>query len=369
MTDTSDVLVIGGGIAGVGAAARMAPDASVTVLEAESAIGFHSTGRSAALYIRNYGNPTLRVLNAASEPVFTSPEGISDESLLSPRGALLLASEDELPRLEDYLQDAAGLERLSEDEAVSIVPILRPGVFVAAAYERTAQDIDVDRLLQGFARLLRRQGGRVVTGTRATAIARQDGVWRVDTAAGSFEAPVLVNAAGAWADEVARLAGVTPIGLVPMRRSAAILPAPEGYEIAGWPLFGNVGESWYAKPDAGKLMVSPADEDPVEPHDAWADDMVLAEGLYRFEQAVTIPVTRVERNWAGLRSFVEDRSPVVGFAPDAEGFFWLAGQGGYGVQTSPALSALAADLCLGRSPDLPANIVAALSPDRLSDSG
>jgi D-arginine dehydrogenase len=365
VSEVSDVLVIGGGIAGVGAAARMAPDASVIVLEAEEAIGSHSSGRTAAIYIRNYGNATLRRLNAASEPVFKSPEGISEESLFSPRGALLIAAPDELPRLEGYLEGASGLQRISADEAVSLVPILRRDRMVAAAIEPDAQDIDVDRLLQGFARLLRRNGGRIVTSAPATRIERRDGVWRVETPAGAFEAPLIVNAAGAWADDVARLAGVAPVGLVPMRRSAAILPAPEGYEIGRWPLFGNVDETWYAKPEAGKLMVSPADEDPVEPHDAWADDMVLAEGLHRFEQAVTVPVTRVERSWAGLRSFVGDRSPVVGFAPDAQGFFWLAGQGGYGVQTSPALSALAADLCAGRPSGLPADVVAALAPDRL----
>jgi D-arginine dehydrogenase len=365
MSEVSDILVIGGGIAGIGAAARIAPDASVTVLETEDTIGRHASGRSAAVFIGNYGNATLRALNAASEPVFKEPEGIAEESLLSPRGAMMVASGDELPALDAYLDGSSGLERVSRDEAVSIVPILRRDKIVAAALEWGAQSIDADRLLQGFARILRRHGGKIVTEAKANSIARQDGVWRVRTPAGDFEAPVLVNAAGAWADKVARLAGVATVGLVPMRRSAAILPAPEGFAIDGWPVFGNIGESWYAKPEAGKLMVSPADEDPVEPHDAWADDMVLAEGLHRYEQAVTVPVSRVERNWAGLRSFVRDRSPVVGFAPDAEGFFWLAGQGGYGMQTSPALSALAADICADRTPALPADIVAALKPDRL----
>jgi D-arginine dehydrogenase len=177
----------------------------------------------------------------------------------------------------------------------------------------------------------------------------------------------MVNAAGAWADTVAEMAGVQRLGLTPLRRSAAILPAPEGHDVRGWPAVCSMAETWYAKPEAGKLMVSPADEDPVEPHDAWADDMVLAEGLDRYAQAVTTPVTRVERTWAGLRTFAPDRTPVVGFDPTAEGFFWLAGQGGYGIQTAPALSRLAAALLKGDDGKavLPGEVVTALAPGRL----
>ncbi len=366
MTETSDFLVIGGGIAGAGAAARLAPDASVTVLEMEDALGRHSTGRSAAIYIRNYGNRTLRALNRASEPVLETPEGISDQSLLSPRGEMLIATEDELEAFEAYLKGADGMEVLNADEAVALFPLLRRDCIAAAAIERDASDIDVDRFLQGCARLARRHGASFVTEAPARKISRVSGSWRVETPKGVFEAPVLINAAGAWADQIAGLATVGRIGLVPMRRSAAIVPPPEGVDVTGWPLVASASESWYVKPDAGKLMVSPADEDPVEPHDVWADDMVLAEGLHRFEQAVTMPVTRVERNWAGLRSFVADRTPVVGFAPDAEGFFWLAGQGGYGVQTAPALSRLTADLCFSRPSELAADVVLALNPARLA---
>ncbi|SDE81833.1 NAD(P)/FAD-dependent oxidoreductase [Limimaricola pyoseonensis] len=359
-----DVIVIGGGIAGISAGAEIAAEARVLVLEAEPAIGYHATGRSAALFIRNYGNATLRALNAAAAPFLDAPEGVCEGSLLTPRGELLVATEDELGALEAYAEGSDGLERLEAKEAVELVPILRPERIAAAVLERDAQDIDVDRMLQGYARLLKSRGGRVETGQRIEAVAREGGVWRVRTADGAFEAPVVVDAAGAWADTVARLAGAAPCGVAPLRRSAAILPAPEGHDIAHWPMFGSASEAWYAKPDAGKLMVSPADEDPVEPHDAWADDMVLAEGLHRFEQAVTMPVTRVERSWAGLRSFAPDRAPVVGFDPACVGFFWLAGQGGYGVQTAPALSRLAADLVAGRAPALAAPVVAALDPSR-----
>ncbi|MEX0582692.1 MAG: FAD-binding oxidoreductase, partial [Sneathiella sp.] len=193
------------------------------------------------------------------------------------------------------------------------------------------------------------------------------GLWSVETPAGVFQAPVLINAAGAWADLVADMAGIKRVGLTPMRRSAILLPAPPDHDITRWPLFVTASEQWYAKPEAGKLFVSPADEDPVEPHDAWPDDMVMAEGLDRFEKAVTVPVTRVEKSWAGLRSFVPDRTPVVGFDGEADGFFWLAGQGGYGMQTAPALAALATALCLRKTAALPQNIISALSPRRFSD--
>lgn len=365
MSETSDIIVIGGGIAGVSAGARMANDARVTLLEAEEAIGYHATGRSAAIYIRNYGNAALRALNAASEPVFLEPEGISESSLLSPRGLIYVALPEHVSAIDELLQGATGMERLSPEEALRRVPILRREAVADAAMEPGAQDIDVDRLLQGFARLLRRRGGRIVTQARVNKIERKGGAWRVETPQGAFTAPIIVNAAGAWADAIARMAGAEPLGLTPMRRSAVIVPAPEGHDVSAWPLFACAGEGWYAKPEAGKLMVSPADEDPFEPFDAWPDDMVLAEGLHRFQQAVTMPITRVERSWAGLRSFFPDRTPAVGFAPGMDGFFWLAGQGGYGVQTSPALSALAADLCAGRTSSLPDEVVRALAPERL----
>ncbi|WP_420413104.1 NAD(P)/FAD-dependent oxidoreductase [Roseibium sp.] len=365
MIKKSDFLIIGGGIAGAGAAARLAPHASVTLLEMEDAPGRHATGRSAAIYIRNYGNATLRALNVASEPVLEVPVGLSDHSLLTPRGEMLIATEDELGAFHDYLAGAEGMEVLSPDEAVGLFPLLRKEKIAAAAIERAAKDIDVDRLLQGFIRLAKQDGAELVTRAPAETIRREGQVWQVSTPADTFEAPVLINAAGAWADVVADLAGVQKIGLQALRRSAAIIPPPDGIDITSWPLVASASESWYAKPDAGKFMVSPADEDPVEPHDVWADDMVLAEGLHRFEQAVTMEVTRVEHSWAGLRSFVKDCTPVVGFAPDREGFFWLAGQGGYGVQTAPALSQLTADLCLGKEPVLPHEVVTALNPSRL----
>ncbi|HMA14833.1 MAG TPA: FAD-binding oxidoreductase [Kiloniellaceae bacterium] len=371
MSDTADILFIGGGMAGIGAAARAAPAAKVIVLEAEDQPGRHSTGRSAAIFIGNYGNATVRAANAASQGELASPpDDLADSSLLTPRGELLIATAEEVERFEQHMAGASETEEIDPDEAVRRFPILRRERIARACYDSTAEDIDVDRLLQGYLRLLRRLGGRLVTDARAGEIAHRDGTWRVTTSAGEFEAPVVVNASGAWADTTAKLAGLPPLGLQPLRRSAAILPAPEGRDVTGWPAVCSMSETWYAKPEAGKLMVSPADEDPVDPHDAWPEDMVLAEGLDRYEQAVTVPVTRVERTWAGLRTFAPDRTPVVGFDPAAEGFFWLAGQGGYGIQTAPALSRLAAALLTGGDGGdvLPRDAVAALAPHRLRAS-
>jgi D-arginine dehydrogenase len=362
-----DVIVIGGGMAGISAAARIAAEARVLVLEAEPQLGYHSTGRSAAIFIRNYGNATLRALNAISARFFDAPGEVSNAPLLTPRGELLLAGEAELDVLEEYAAGSDGLARLTAREARDLVPILRPEPIAAAVYERDAQDIDVDRMLQGFARLLKARGGRIETGLRVAALRRAAGLWHVEASGGArYSAPVIVNAAGAWAAEIGRLAGALEIPLTPCRRSAAVLPPPEGQSPDGWPLFGSVTETWYAKPDAGRLMVSPADEDPVEPQDAWADDMVLAEGLDRYERAVTVPVTRVEANWAGLRTFAPDRTPVAGFDPQAEGFLWLAGQGGYGIQSAPALAEIAAALCTGTMPEAQRGLAVALAPDRFA---
>jgi glycine/D-amino acid oxidase-like deaminating enzyme len=233
-----------------------------------------------------------------------------------------------------------------------------------AAYADHAWDVDTDLLMQRFARDARSHGARLLTRAAAQTITRQAGAWEVTTPQGPFRAKVLVNAAGAWVDRIAQMAGVAPLGFTPLRRSMARIPAPEGRDPARWPMIFAAGESWYMKPDAGALIVSPAEEDPAEPHDAWADDMVLAEGLARYEAFVTEPVTRLISNWAGLRTFSPDRTLVIGADAAEPSFFWLAGQGGQGFQTCPAASQLAADLILGRAPGLSAGLVAALSPLR-----
>lgn len=355
----SDIVIIGGGIAGLSAGARLSADARVTVLESESALGFHASGRSAALFEQNYGLPSTVALNKASAEYHQSANG----GYLSPRGFLLTAQAHERAAF-DMDANTLGVDPISPEQALDLVPILDRTKLAFAGYHAEAYDIDTDRMLQDFAREIRRNGGAVVTDAPVTGITRQGGNWQITTPKGTHTAARLVNAAGAWADQVAVLAGIAPLGITPHRRSMARLPAPGGHDVSAWPMFFGVGETWYAKPDAGALLVSPADEDPVEPHDAWADDMVLAEGLARYEAMVTEPVTRLLASWAGLRSFSPDRALVLGPDPDAPSFVWCAAQGGYGFQTAPAASQLVADLIMGRAPVLPADLVASLAPAR-----
>jgi D-arginine dehydrogenase len=353
-----DFLIIGGGIAGISAAARMSHLGSVVVLEAEAALAHHASGRSAALYEPNYGLAPVVALSQASGDYFRSLPNI-----LSPRGLMILAKAGEDAAFAKDIK-VMDLPEISVEAARAIVPILNPDVVKRAAHAPHAWDIDTDMLIQGFAREARSNGAQIVTGAQVTAIAKRPEGWVVQSAAGEFSAKTLVNAAGAWADTVATMAGVRPLGIQPNRRSMARIPAPGGHDVSGWPMMFGCGETWYAKPDAGALIVSPAEEHPMEPHDAWADDMVLAEGLARYEEMVTEPVTRLISNWAGLRSFAPDRVLVIGRDLREPEFFWLAGQGGYGFQSSPAASQLAADLIGGRVPEAAPDLVAALSPAR-----
>ncbi|NDV02176.1 NAD(P)/FAD-dependent oxidoreductase [Pseudoroseicyclus tamaricis] len=354
----SDFIVIGGGIAGLSAGARLAELGRVTLLERESHLGYHSSGRSAALYEQSYGLPSTVALNRAS--------GAELEALavLSPRGLLLVGRESEA---EDFAADIAAMEltEIGPDEALSHCPILDPAVVDRAAYDPGAWDIDTHGLMTRFGEMIR-TNGEIRTGAEVTGITREAGLWRVTLKSGeTVEAPVLVNAAGSWADGVARLAGIAPLGLTPFRRSMARIPAPEGHEVRGWPMVMGPGEGWYMKPDAGALIVSPSEEDPAEPHDAWADDMVLAEGIDRYQAYVTAEVTRLIGSWAGLRTFAPDRQLVLGPDPDEPSFLWCAGQGGYGFQTSCAASRLVASHVGGPATELSAEVVAALHPARL----
>ncbi len=369
MTDeiSIDIAIVGAGIAGAGLAADLAGDFRVVLLEQENRPGYHSTGRSAAIFIRNYGNAVIRALSRASAPLFRGAEPeLFPTPLLKERGVLHLADEGSLPKFKELLAGGDGLHELTLGQAVAKVPVLRRDVLRAAAYEPDAQDIDVNALHQGWLRKASAHGARLLTDAPVTRAARAGGEWRIETPKGIVRAGILVDAAGAWADTVAGLAGVAALGIQPMRRSIAVLPTLDGLDMKGWPLINDAAERWYAKPEAGRLLVSPAEEVPVEPHDAFVDDMILAEGLDRFEQAVDWPVTRVESSWAGLRSFAPDRTPVAGFDPSAEGVFWLAGQGGYGIQTSPALSRLAGQLIRRATPSGEFEpLVASLAPGRL----
>jgi len=356
----TDIIVIGGGIAGISAAARLSHDAQVTLLEAESALAYHASGRSAALFEENYGSATTVALNKASAAYHFEAHG----GYTSARGLLITARAHEQDSFE---RDAStmGVDTISPQEACALVPILDRDQIAFAGYHAAAYDLDTDRMVQDFARDLRSNAGRVITGARVSGITHTAKGWQVETTHGMHTAPKLVNAAGAWADQIATMAGIAPLGITPMRRSMARLPAPGGHDVGAWPMFFGVGETWYAKPDAGALLVSPAEEDPLEPQDAWADDMVIAEGLARYEAVVNTPVTRVLTTWAGLRSFAPDRNLVLGPDPAMPDFIWCAAQGGYGFQTAPAASQLIADLVTGRTAQLSNDIVAGLSPARL----
>ncbi len=357
-----DFLVIGGGIAGTSAGARLSHLGTVLLLEGETGLAYHASGRSAALFEAQYGLPSTVALNLASQEYHMTANG----GVLSPRGLLFLSGPGEEEALAADVAEM-GLTPISVEDAVARVPAINADYVTGAAYHDQAWDLDTDLLVGNFVKELRANSGTVKTGHPVTAISRQGGLWQVTTADQTYEALQLVNAAGAWVDEVAKMAGIAPLGFTPLRRSMARMPAPGGHDPSSWPMLIGAGETWYAKPDAGKWIVSPAEEDPIEtPHDAWADDMVLAEGIARYQPFVTEEVTRVESTWAGLRTFAPDRTLVLGRDAEVPEFIWVAGQGGYGFQTAPAASQLVADLVANRPPDLPPEIVAALSPARFA---
>ncbi len=371
----ADILVIGGGIAGASAAYELAAQAKVILLERESHCGYHATGRSAASFTENYGTAMVRRLAMAGRSFFeTPPEGFAEHPLVRPRGMITIARADQIDALNEELARAQrfvpSMRRMDVEEALSLVPVLRADYLAEAIFEPDSRDIDVHGLHQGYLRALKARGGVIVTDAEVETIERNGGDWSVRTRAGDFTGARLVNAAGAWADEIARKAGAEPVGLTPKRRTAFTINAPAGAAIADWPLVNDVGAAFYFKPDAGQLLVSPADAAPSPPTDAQADEYELALGIDRLERATSIPVRKINRKWAGLRTFARDGNPVVGEDPFIPRFFWLAGQGGYGVKTAPALSRIIAGLILTGA--LPADATARgltaeeMSPGRFS---
>jgi D-arginine dehydrogenase len=367
-TQAFDVLVIGAGIAGASAAAALSETHRVALIEAEEAPGYHATGRSAAIWILNYGPPDVRVLTGLSRSFFESPpEGFADHALIRRRSVVFLAPQDQADFLAGMIAEGIGLRPAGLDEITRMVPALRPDYAVAAAIEEDAFDMDVAAIHQGFLRRLRAAGGALALRSRAGRIERRDGAWDVETSGGqTYRAPVVVNAAGAWGDDVAARAGVAPLGLVPCRRTGVIIdPAP--FDAGDWPLVNDARHTWYVRPEARtKLMVSPADETPMHPHDVQPDELDIAIAIDRMQQALDIEVRRVEHAWAGLRTFTPDRSLAFGWDAGAEGFFWCVGQGGYGIQTSPAAGRLVADLIAGRDPGDAGRIVADIRPSRFA---
>lgn len=348
----ADYLIVGAGIAAASIGYWLAPHARVIALERESQPGYHSTGRSAALFMESYGTPQVRALTMASRAFFENPpKGFAEHPLLSPRGALTVAEPGQEAELEAHYRVLRSItphaRRLDAAQTCAMVPVLRPGRVAGSVYENDAMDMDVHAIHQGYLRGLRRAGGRVVCDAPVTALRHEGGMWHVQAGGESYQARVVVNAAGAWADQVAVLAGVPPLGLQPRRRSALIFAPPPGLQVALWPMVIGVDETWYFKPDAGMLLASPANVDPVEPHDVQPEEFDIALAIHRIEEITTLTIRRPARTWAGLRSFVADGDLVGGFDPAVPGFFWVAAQGGYGIQTSAAMGQACAALARG----------------------
>ncbi len=370
-----DIVILGAGIAGASLAWRLAGQRSVLLLEREAQPGYHSTGRSAAMFMESYGPPAVRALTRASRAFYEQPpEGFATAPLMQPRGVLYLATLGQEALMAQTRTELApscpDLEVLDARATLERVPCLRPDRVHGALYDPGAQDLDVHALHQGFLRGFRQRGGELRTSVTLTQ-AKHDGQrWALQFADGqSLYARTVVNAAGAWADELAGLFGAAPIGLVPHRRSAFTFRAPEGVDASGWPAVVGMDESYYFKPDAGQLLGSPANADPTVAHDVVPEELDIAMGIHQIESVSTLSIRRPTSTWAGLRSFVPDGEMVIGWDGACPGFFWLAAQGGYGIQSAAGASALADALL--RDVALPAELVhhgvepAALSPARL----
>ncbi|WP_426202362.1 NAD(P)/FAD-dependent oxidoreductase [Pseudomonas sp. TWP3-1] len=371
----ADFIIIGGGIAGASSGFWLSPHGKVIVLERESHPAYHSTGRSAALFTAAYGTPQVRALTQASRAFFDNPpSGFCEHPLLTPRGEMTVDFTGDPAELNNqYLSAKATvpeMQLLSADEACARLPILRREKVHGAIYDPSASDIDTDALHQGYLRGIRRNKGEVHTDCQVLGLSRDaEGLWQVETNGQTFSAPVVINAAGAWADKVGALAGAQPLGLQPKRRAAFIFAGPEGVDIHHWPMLVSLDESFYMKPDAGMFLGSPANADPVEPHDVQPEELDIAMGIYQIEEATTLTIRRPTRTWAGLRSFVADGDLLCGFDPQVPGLFWVAAQGGYGIQTSPAMGQASAALVRGEA--LPEHLqqfglnAAMLAPARL----
>jgi D-arginine dehydrogenase len=368
--DGADFIIIGGGIAGLSAAARLAGHGKVIVVEAEEALGYHSSGRSVSFSHYGIGNAAVRALTAQSRPFFEQPPaGFSEVPIARTFASLYFAEEGALPALASLeaamAQFTDAIRPIDAAQLAALCPVLKtgPGAALRGLLDPTGLKLDADILLQGYARAVRARSGEIRLGHRVAAIGRRGDAWIVD---GSLSAPILVNAAGAWADAVAALAGIRPLGLQPRRRTIIAVDPPPGADIAAWPFAHSVAGDFYMLPEAGRLLVSPADEVADDPCDAQPDDYDIALAADRLEHYTSVRVARIAHRWAGLRTFTADRTPTAGFALGAAGFFWLAGQGGYGLQTAPAMAEIVEALVTGAP--WPADLAASpaqIAPERL----
>jgi len=346
---TFDIAIIGGGIAGISLAYFLSPHRSVIVLEQEGALGYHSTGRSAAEFTLRDNAPLVNALARASHRfLMRPPEGFADVPLLIQRGSIILGTAEKATLVRQRFEEAGALgvavDWLDAAGMLARAPMLNPAYAAAAYFDPDYWDIEVDALLQAYARHARRHGAQILESRRLTSAIRRNGAWHIETGMETISAGVLVNAAGGWADTVATLAGVAPAGIVPHRRTAITVDLPDGIDASRLPEINEVEETFYFKPEGGRLLASPADATPCAPADVQPEELDIAYAAHYVEEATTLDIRRVFRSWAGMRSFSADRLPVIGPAKDEPSFFWLAGQGGYGILTSPALGSLAAAL-------------------------
>lgn len=351
-----DYLIIGGGIAGASIGYRVSENHKVAVLEQEDQPGYHTTGRSVAVWTTAYGPAPIRALcNASIDFIKNPPENFAEYPLYHDMGMMFIAKEEQKQDLLGLLDAVRVLSpeihEISVDEAVDKVPVLNRDHVKAAFYDPTTIGLDVATIHQGYLRKIKANGSDIICKAEAQTIERRDGLWHVTTPEGEFCAPVIINAAGAWADVVAEKAGTEKINIVPKRRTVITIDAPKGEDVSHWPGVMDAHEDFYFKPDGGAIVASPADETPDNPHDVQPEELDVAITVDHLQHATTLDIRRVGHSWAGLRSFVEDRLPVVGYADDVEGFFWFAGQGGYGIATSPAMGECGKALLAGE--DLP----------------
>ena len=355
----TDVVIIGGGIAGMSACAQLAPYVKVVLLEAEPELCYHSSGRSAATFIEDYGNRVTKELNKASLTFLKS----ESQGFLKKRGLLLLGRKGEEAQFQSDSEDL-GLKYISADEAFKLIPALKLESITRQAYRPDVYDIDTNKLYEYYRKIALENGAQIRKKTKLKSAYQKNKKWEIESSDGDISASTLINAAGAWADKVAEFCGVSKLNIRPFKRSIARMRAPTGINVQNWPMIDGVGETWYAKPDAGSLIISPADKELVDPHDAWADDKTLATGVESFQGVINAPIDRMLSNWAGLRSFAPDGNLVIGPDKNNPSFFWFAGQGGYGFQTASAASQLLSDLYLEKKVSVESETLLALLPDR-----
>ena len=355
----TDVVIVGGGIAGMSACAQLAPYFKVVLLEAEPELCYHSSGRSAATFIEDYGNRVTKELNKASLTFLKS----ESQGFLKKRGLLLLGKKGEEAQFQTDSEDL-GLKYISVNEAFDFIPVLNRESITRQAYRPDVYDIDTHKLYEHYRKSALKHGAQIRKKTKLKAAYQKNKKWEIKSSDGDISTSALVNAAGAWADQVAEFCGVSKLNIKPFKRSIARMQTPAGINVQNWPMIDGVGETWYAKPDTGSLIISPADKKLVEPHDAWADDETLAAGVESFQDIINAPIERMLSNWAGLRSFAPDENLVIGPDKNNPSFFWFAGQGGYGFQTAAAASQLLCDLFLERKVSVEDEILQALLPGR-----